>query len=622
MIRINKVSYSIAGKQLLKYASTVIPAGHKVGIVGRNGVGKTTLFNLITQRAEPDDGSIEIPEKLRVGEVLQELPSNDLNLLDTVVSADIERTNLLKESETVTDPTRISEVFERLNDIDAYSAEARASSILAGLGFSHESQLLPCSQFSGGWQMRVALASILFSQPDILLLDEPTNYLDLEGNIWLENYLSKYPYTVIIISHDRTLLNKSVNSILHFHKMELNFYSGNYDSFVRTRTEKLRLDTANAKKTTAAREHLQSFVDRFRAKASKAKQAQSRLKMLEKMQPISDLSETSVSKFYFPDPAELSPPLLTMDSVSVGYNGTPVLKNLNIRIDERDRIALLGQNGEGKTTFAKLIVGKLKSISGQITKAPKLKIGYFSQHQVDELVLSETPLQHLAQVLLDVPQAKLRATLARGGIGSEQVETKVGDLSGGQKARLSLLLSTIEQPHLMILDEPTNHLDMESREELIIALTSYKGSVIIVSHDTHLINATADKLWQVGGGEIKPFENDLDTYQRLLLAERSGNQKSKKNTQISSKKKEPTTTSNKILTPLKNQVKKCEERVIKIEKQKQDIEAKLVDPNFFVNDKKKQSQPLNKEHYKVLLELEAAELEWLTATEKWEAANK
>ncbi len=626
MIRIDDISYSIQGRQLLAGASATIPYGHKVGIVGRNGTGKTTLFHLTTGKLILDGGTITTAKGLRVGGVSQEVPSNDISLLDTVLAADTERAALMAEAETAQDPDRIGEIYERLTAIDAYSGEARAASILNGLGFDREAQLRACSEFSGGWRMRVALAGVLFWQPEILMLDEPTNYLDLEGTIWLENYLAKYPHTVLIISHDRTLLNKSVNSILHLYDQKLNLYQGNYDTFDSVRRAKLAEQASMAKKQDAAREHLQSFVDRFRAKASKAKQAQSRLKMLEKMEPIASSVENAVATFNFPEPTELSPPILRLDGVDVGYDGTSILRNLNLRIDQTDRIALLGANGQGKSTLSKLLADKLQPMEGKLVRSSKLKIGYFAQHQVDELHLDETPLQHIQRERPQEGQARLRARLAAGGVGQEQVDTLVGKLSGGQKARLSLLLATLEAPHLVILDEPTNHLDIESREALAMALAGYQGAVVLVSHDPHLINAIADQLWLVKDGTVKPFLEDMEAYKTLLLSERgaggAASEQKKKKEKGPKVKRLSNSERKKLTTPLKEEVTKCEERIEKLEEMKVKIADMMADPNFYAPENASKIEDLTKKHGEILQAMEKAETLWETAVEALEAARR
>ena len=620
MLKINDISYSIAGRQLLANASATIPSGHKVGIVGRNGTGKTSLFKLITNELGLDDGNIEIPKKMRIGGIAQEAPASNDSLLETVLSADTERTALLEEAEVATDPNRIADIHGRLADIDAYSAEARAASILSGLGFSSIAQDRPCHEFSGGWRMRVALAGVLFAQPDILMLDEPTNYLDLEGTIWLENYLKKYPHSVLIISHDRQLLNTSVNAILHLTDKQLTLYQGNYDTFDSVRRAKLAEQEAMARKQQATREHLQSFVDRFRAKASKAKQAQSRIKMLEKMEPIAAGVENSVAAFNFPTPEELSPPILRLEDTSVGYDGLPILRDLNLRIDQSDRIALLGANGQGKSTLSKLLADRLIPLDGNLVRSSKLKIGYFAQHQVDELHLDETPLQHITREFPGETPSKLRSRLARGGIGPEQALTEVGRLSGGQKARLSLLLATIEAPHLLILDEPTNHLDIESRESLVFALAAYEGAVILVSHDPHLVNAVADTLWLVKDGQVNVFYEDLNEYKKLLLSERGLADKSEKPKKIK-KKRISHGERRKILSPYQLEVTKCEERLNKILTIKEKIDEALANPDIYTNSDPEKFESLSKKRAEVDDAIIKAEALWLTAEENLDKAR-
>ncbi|MDB4190151.1 ATP-binding cassette domain-containing protein [Amylibacter sp.] len=620
MLKINDISYSIAGRQLLANASATIPSGHKVGIVGRNGTGKTTLFKLITNELGLDDGNIEIPKKMRIGGIAQEAPASDDSLLETVLSADTERTELLKEAETASDPNRIADIHGRLSDIDAYSAEARAASILSGLGFSSAAQARPCHEFSGGWRMRVALAGVLFAQPDILMLDEPTNYLDLEGTIWLETYLKKYPHSILIISHDRQLLNTSVNAILHLTDKQLTLYQGNYDTFDSVRRAKLAEQDSMARKQQATREHLQSFVDRFRAKASKAKQAQSRIKMLEKMEPIAAGVENAVAAFDFPTPEELSPPILRLEDTSVGYDEKPILKDLNLRIDQSDRIALLGANGQGKSTLSKLLADRLIPMNGNLVRSSKLKIGYFAQHQVDELHLDETPLQHITREFPGETPSKLRSRLARGGIGPEQALTEVGRLSGGQKARLSLLLATVEAPHLLILDEPTNHLDIESRESLVFALAAYEGAVILVSHDPHLVNAVADTLWLVKDGQVNVYYEDLNAYKKLLLSERGLADKSEKPKKVK-KKRLSHGEQRKILTPYQLEVTKCEERLNKIMDIKEKIDKALADPDIYTNKNPEKFENLSKKRAEAEEAIIKAESLWVSAEENLEKAR-
>ena len=576
MLQIDDISYSIAGRPLFEGATAMIPTGHKVGLVGPNGAGKTTLFGLIRGSLGLDGGEITLPPRARIGGIAQEAPGTAASVLDTTMAADAERASLMAEADTATDPHRIAEIHTRLADIDAWSAEGRAASILQGLGFRPEDQARPTSDFSGGWRMRVALAGVLFAQPDLLLLDEPTNYLDLEGALWLEGYLARYPHTVIIISHDRDLLNRAVGSILHVEDRKLNFYQGTYDAFLRARAERRALQAAEAKKQAARRDHLQSFVDRFRAKASKAVQAQSRLKMLAKMEPITAPEEAKLHRFTFPQPDQLSPPIIAMEGVSVGYDGRAVLKCMDLRIDQDDRIALLGRNGQGKSTLSKLLAGRLEAMAGKVTVSSKLRVGYFAQHQVDELDLAETPLTHVQRLRPSETPPRLRARLAGFGLMEAQATTKVGKLSGGQKARLSLLLATIDAPHLLILDEPTNHLDIESREALTEALNDYTGAVVLVSHDMHLLGLVADRLWLVDGGGVSPWHGDLDDYRRMLLS--GGDAPAPPPPAAARSAARP---SRDALLEMKAEVRRAEERVEKLSDMLSKLNAKLAEPAVY-----------------------------------------
>ena len=615
MLKINDISYSVEGRLLLKNATAIIPAGHKVGVVGRNGTGKTTLFRLIRGELGLEGGSITLPRQAKIGGVAQEVPGNEVSLIDTVLAADLERANLLKETERATDAARISDIQTRLADIDAWSAEARASSILRGLGFDSEKQQMPCSAFSGGWRMRVALAAVLFSQPDVLLLDEPTNYLDLEGALWLENYLLKYPHTVLIVSHDRGLLNRSVSTILHLEDKKLQLYGGGYDTFAKTRAARLAAAESEAKKQETRRAHLQSYVDRFRYKADKARQAQSRLKAIARLEPITRPQEAALRRFSFPTPEELSPPILRIENGIAGYGETTVLSRLDLRIDQDDRIALLGQNGQGKSTLAKLISGRLTPLAGQLVQSSKLRIGYFAQHQVDELYVDETPIDHVRRLRPSKTPAQLRAILGGFGIGAEQAETLVGRLSGGQKARLSLLLATIDAPHLLILDEPTNHLDIESREALVEALTAYSGAVILVSHDMHLLELVADRLWLVNNGRVTPYEEDLESYRKQLL---SADRPSKK---TPSKAERPKPASREKILSLRSDVRKSEARLEKLNEMRDKLAIKLADSALYDDTRIGELATWNKKYAEVMEALERAEALWLAAQEKLESAE-
>ncbi len=617
MLRIDDISYSVEGRPLFEGASATIPTGHKVGLVGRNGSGKTTLFRLIRGDLTLEGGAITLPARARIGGVAQEVAATQDNLIETVLAADTERAALMAEAETATDPARVSEVQTRLADIDAWSAEGRAATILRGLGFDTAAQARPCADFSGGWRMRVALAGVLFAQPDLLLLDEPTNYLDLEGALWLETYLRNYPHTVIIISHDRGLLNRAVGSILHLEDRKLTLYGGGYDTFARTRAERRAVAQAEARKQEARRAHMQAFVDRFRAQATKARQAQSRIKMLERMQPITLPAEAAQHVFTFPAPEELSPPIIALENVAVGYDGPPVLKRLDLRIDQDDRIALLGRNGEGKSTLSKLLAGKLERQNGQITRASKLRVGYFAQHQVDELHLDETPLQHLMRERPGVQQPKLRAKLAGFGLMADQAETEVARLSGGQKARLSLLLATLDAPHMLILDEPTNHLDIESREALVEALNAYDGAVVLVSHDMHLLSLVADRLWLVSGGTVAPYEGDLESYREFLL---SGATAPAQASRPAERPKTPPPPKQTRQT-LQAELRKCEARLDKLAEMRVRLDKKLADPELYEPARARDLIEWQTKYAELETATKRAEALWMEAQERLDAAG-
>ncbi len=523
MLRIEDLTFRMQGRLLLDATSVHVPMGARVGFVGRNGTGKTTLFKLITGEYAPESGSLELRRGVTIGQVAQEAPGTDVSLLETVLAADTERTNLLAEAETAKDPTRIADIHTRLADIEAHSAEARAGAILHGLGFDAKAQAQPCSAFSGGWRMRVALAAVLFSEPDLLLLDEPTNYLDLEGTLWLENYVARYKHTVIIISHDRDLLNTCCNTIVHLENLKLTSYKGDYDFFEKTRAERMVLQGKMKVKQDAKRAHMQAFIDRFKAKASKATQAQSRIKALERMGSIAAVQETDVAPLSFPSPEKVAAsPIVNLERVSAGYEeGHSVISQIDLRIDADDRIALLGANGNGKSTFAKLVADRLTTeggiVDGTITRADKMRVAMFAQHNMDDLVPEQSALEHVRKLVPNEPEAKVRGRTARMGLGIEKMDTPARDLSGGEKARLLLGIATFDKPHLLILDEPTNHLDMDTREALVLALNAYRGAVILISHDRHLVEASADRLWLVNEGTVGPYDGDLNDYRRLIL---------------------------------------------------------------------------------------------------------
>lgn len=614
MLRIDDISFAMAGRPLFERASATIPQGHKVGLVGRNGTGKTTLFRLIRGELALDGGRIDLPARARIGGVDQEVPGSEVSLIDTVLAADTERAALMQEAETATDPARIAEIQTRLADIDAWGAPARAATILKGLGFTETEQAMPCSAFSGGWRMRVALAAVLFSEPDLLLLDEPTNYLDLEGALWLESYLARYPHSALVISHDRDLLNRAVGAILHLEDRKLSLYQGGYDRFAETRAARLAAATSEARKQDARRAHLQSYVDRFRYKADKAKQAQARLKALARMQPVTRPQEAALRAFTFPEPEELSPPILRLEGAAAGYDGKAVLSGLDLRIDQDDRIALLGRNGEGKSTLAKLLAGRLAPMAGRVHTAARLRVGYFAQHQLDELRADETPLDHLRRLRPDTPPARLRAQLGGFGIGAEQAETQAARLSGGQRARLSLMLATLDAPHMLILDEPTNHLDIESREALVEALTAYSGAVILISHDMHLLGLVADRLWLVQGGRVAPYDGDLESYRRMLL----GAEEPAKPAPKPEKPRRPDRTA---LPALRQEVRRCEDRVEKLNDMRERIAARLADPALYDTASAADMEAWQRKFAEAEAGIERAETLWMEALQRLEAAG-
>ena len=625
MLQISDLTLRIAGRPLLEGASVTLPTGSKAGFVGRNGAGKTTLFKAIAGDISPDAGTVSLPKGTRIGRVEQEAPSGPLTLLETVLAGDTERADLLREAETATDPDRIADIHMRLADIGAHEAEARAARILAGLGFDAAAQLRPCSEFSGGWRMRVALAGILFSEPDLLLLDEPTNYLDLEGTLWLERYLSRYPHTVVVISHDRDLLNNAVDSIVHLHDRKLTFWRGGYDSFERQYREQQLLQGKQRAKQEAERKHMEAFVERFRAKASKARQAQSRLKALAKLQPIAEVTRDSVLPFRFPDPQrKASPPIISMEGVSVGYEpGKPILGRLNLRIDDDDRIALLGTNGNGKSTFAKLVAGQLQPETGSIVRAPKLKIGLFAQHQLESLRPEQSAFQHIRAMMPGVAEAQVRSRVAGMGLATHKMDTPAADLSGGEKARLMMGIAALEAPHLLILDEPTNHLDIDSREALVHALNEYQGAVILISHDRHLIEACADRLWIVANRTAAPFDGDIEDYRRMVLGRSDGAPPAPaapaKADKIVAPKvaRRDAAERRQASAPLRKKIQDCEKLLEKLRAEIGKYDAELAAPDLYERDSQKAST-LAKARADRVHAFARAESEWLDYSEELE----
>ncbi len=623
MLAIDNIIVRIAGRKILDGATASLPAGRRIGLVGRNGAGKSTLLKVILGELHTDQGDVSWPRDWRIGAVAQEAPSGPITLLDTVLAADKERMELLAIAESETDSHRLGDVYARLEAIDAYAAPSRAASILAGLGFSAEDQLRPCSEFSGGWRMRVALAAILFSAPDLLLLDEPTNYLDLEGVLWLEDFLKRYRGTVLIVSHDRDLLNTAAEFILHLENGKLTLYTGGYDTFVETRAMKRALDAAFVKKQDAARKHMQSFVDRFKAKASKARQAQSRMKMLAKMQTTQLPVDEHVAPIRIPKATDASPPLIAMHQTAVGYEpGKPILSHISLRFDPDDRIALLGKNGNGKSTLAKLLAGKLDPMAGELTRARKLIPGYFAQHQLEELDGRYTPIETLGHLRPKLTQEQVRTQLGGFGFSSDKALTKVANLSGGERARLMLALATLDKPNMLILDEPTNHLDIDARNELLNALNDFDGAVVLVSHDRRLLEATADRLFLVADGKVEPFDGDLDDYRRFLLT--GDNAPTRRDEPAPKIKKEEVrrdaAEKRKALRPLKEKVELAEGQIAELNKEIAKYDKALADPLIFTQDRAK-ATAVSKKRAEAQRKLEAAESRWLAVNEEYEAAR-
>ncbi|MHB1303619.1 MAG: ABC-F family ATP-binding cassette domain-containing protein [Acidiphilium sp.] len=620
LLRIENLSFAIAGRALLEGAALMVDPGRKVGLIGRNGAGKSTLLKLIIGQLAPDGGIIRLAQRARLGSVAQEAPAGPVTPIEVVLAADVERTALLAEAEDAA-PERLGEIHERLIAIDADAATARAGAILAGLGFDEAAQNRPMSSFSGGWRMRVALAAALFAAPDLLLLDEPTNHLDLEATIWLETWLARFPGAVLMVSHDRDLLDRAVDSIAHLDRGKISLTPGGFAEFVRIRTERAEQQNREAARIAAQRAHMQDFVDRFRAKASKARQAQSRLKALERMPMIDTIVEDAPTRFAFPAPRALAPPLISLDRVTLGYEGRAVLTGVDLRIDMEDRIALLGANGNGKSTLAKALAGRLAPMAGSAFRTRGITVGYFAQHQEDDLSLDDTPLAHLARVLPDATPTQVRAQAARFGLDAARAETKVGQLSGGEKARLLLALATRDAPQVLILDEPTNHLDIDAREALVRAIADFPGAVILVTHDTHLIDLVADRLMLVANGRVADYDDDLAAYRRLIVQKSSPASDRRQAPPEARGDRRARAEAREALAPWRRAVRDAEKAIRALEAEKKMLEAKLADAGFYASAKSEEITAINLRLAAIAAAVEQAESVWLEAEAALEAAS-
>ena len=615
MLNLNGITVRLGGRVILDGATAALPPGSRVGLIGRNGAGKSTMVRVIAGLLEPDDGSADMPKGAKIGYIAQEAPAGEMTPFDTVLAADVERAALMHESETTEDTDRLGDVYERLIAIDAYTAPARAAQILLGLGFDEHMQQQPLDSFSGGWKMRVALAALLFSQPDLLLLDEPSNHLDLEAVMWLEDFLQSYKATIVVVSHERDFLNNVVDHILHLQGGKITLYPGGYDAFERQRAERLAQIEAARANQAVQREKLQDYIAKNSARASTAKQAQSRQKMLAKMQPIAESFNDPTLSFNFPDPTELRPPLITLDMASVGYSETPILKRLNLRLDPDDRIALLGRNGNGKTTLARLLAAQLAPIDGGMTASGKMKVGYFTQYQVEELDTDDSPLEHMTHVMKSATPAAVRAQLGRFGFSGDKATTKVGKLSGGERARLALALITRDAPHMLILDEPTNHLDVDAREALVQALNAYTGAVILVSHDRHMVELTADRLVLVDQGTATEFDGSLDDYIAFVL---KGDGPKEAKTKKADKK--AAAAARERDQELRKAVRELEAETQKLHAERSALDRAMFDPAGAEPRYAKMSMSdLSKRHAEVSTRLETTEAKWLEASEALES---
>ncbi len=656
MIRFQNVSLMRGTKPLLEDADLTLNPGDKIGLIGANGAGKSSLFAMLRNELHPDQGAIDFPAKWRMAYVAQETPALDRPALDYAIDGDANLRKLqaeLDELESHPDADdhgmRLGELHSLLADADAYTVQSRGEQLLLGLGFSLEQMQQPVASFSGGWRMRLNLAQALMCPSDLLLLDEPTNHLDLDAIIWLEDWLKRYPGTLIIISHDRDFLDEIVNVIVHIDERKLKRYSGNYSGFERLRAAHLVLAAAAFEKQQRARAHLQSFVDRFKAQATKARQAQSRIKALARMEELAPLRAAAEFSFEFREPLSAPNPLLVLDNVNAGYplldehgdrvGAKAIVKRINFSLQIGQRIGLLGVNGAGKSTLIKTIAGELAPLDGVATLGKGLSIGYFAQHQVEMLRHDESPLWHLMKIAPTVREQELRNFLGSFNFPGEMVTSKIAPFSGGEKARLALALIVWQRPNLLLLDEPTNHLDLETREALTMALAQFEGTLVLVSHDRHLLRATTDQFIIVADGKLQPFDGDLDDYKEWLFQTKLGkgtdtlplpaaskeakasaapvaapvDRKEQKRLEAEERQRVAA-----IRKPLENRIKRLEEQMAKLNAKKTDIDAQLLEPAIYEAENKDKLKTLVADQAFASRDLEQLEMEWLDLQEQLE----
>lgn len=618
MITLKNITIRRGVNDLLQNVDWVIYPTQRIGLIGSNGSGKTTLFSLLLGQLQPEKGELDIAKHVRIAHMAQETPALQQSALDFVLSGDSELDQLntkLRQAEEAEDGHEIAALYEKIGIIDGYTAPSRAAQLLVGLGFQQHELEKTVASFSGGWRVRLNLAKSLMSRSDILLLDEPTNHLDLDAVLWLEQWLEQYHGTLLLISHDRDFLDRTVDHIAHIDHQKLKVYSGNYTTFETQRANDLMLQKAMYEKQQKHIAHLQSFVNRFKAKASKAKQAQSRVKAIERMDLVCAVQAESEFQFEFRQPEYTPNPMLTLDHARAGYGDNVVLDRLSLSITPKDRIGILGPNGAGKSTLIKLLAGEIEVMAGDRTAASGLKIGYFAQHQVDHLHLDETPMWHLRELAGKQSETELRSYLGGFGFAGDRVFDRVGNFSGGEKSRLALSLIVWQKPNLLLLDEPTNHLDLEMRNALSIALQEYEGAMLLVSHDRFLVRTTTDQLYLVADHRLQPFDGDLSDYQTWLFDYRKRQANALKGgvkTPVEKDEKKVTAPAAGLL----KKIDKLEVELAKLNKKIVDVEMALADASLYEQANNIKLQSLLTEQSKLKQDVERNESLWLSACEE------